>query len=452
MVLECVSTGANAMSQPVEFEDGKAIRNLYSKLSGDFPEEKRIYTSRLVCFLLIQQQLGGKSAQRIVSECVNFEMYKEFYGECSRKESGKKLSTNSSAYVQAKQSLPKERLFELYEKLFNQVQNSPERFQGRRVFVVDGTELKLQPEPRLREKFPPSSNSYGKTYFPLLRVSLIHDAFSALAYAPSWSAGRGEEGRGEVSLALEQISNLEKDSIIIGDRNFGIFSFCYEADKLGLKSIVRLTDLRANKILKEANLEDAAGFDIPIEWKISKADIKGNPQYTPELSYPGRIIRAWVKKEGEEQQLITFFTTLKEATAEQVVELYSLRWNIEHDIRDLKKTCHLDELSSLTVDSVEKELLAGILAYNLVRAVMLLAAKTNGLKARQISFKLAYGLLMTTAGGLLIFSKSAKEQDKYFAQLLQALATSPLPKRKPRKHKRECYKRSVTFPMRKPRI
>ena len=73
-----LAKGANAMKPKVDFENGQEIRNLYSKLSTDFPEEKRIYTSRLVCFLLIQQQLGGKSAQRIVSECVNFEMYKEF--------------------------------------------------------------------------------------------------------------------------------------------------------------------------------------------------------------------------------------------------------------------------------------------------------------------------------------------------------------------------------------
>ena len=440
------------MEKQSELVGTKSVKRLYRKLSADFPEEKRIYTSRLVCFLLIQQQLTGKSAQGIISECVNFDLYKEFSGDCSRKQSGKALSTNSSGYIQAKQSLPKERLFELYEKLFAQVQNTPQRFEGRRVFVVDGTELKLQPEPRLRQKFPPSSNSYGKTYFPLLRVSLIHDAFSALAYAPSWSAGRGEEGRGEVSLALEQISNLEKDSIIIGDRNFGIFSFCHESDKIGLKSIVRLTDVRANKLLKEAGLSDSAGFDLPIEWKISRADIKGNPHYTSDLSFSGRIIKAWVKKEGEQQQLVTLFTTLKEPTAEEIVNLYSLRWNIEHDIRDLKKTCSLDELSSLTVDSVEKELLAGVLAYNLVRAVMLLAANTHGLKARQISFKLAYDLLRTTVGGLLIFSKSAKEQDKYFSQLLLALARSPLPKRKPRKYKRESYKRSITFPMRKPRV
>ena len=263
-----------------ESESNSSVRKLYSKLSADFPEEKRIYTSRLVCFLLIQQQLSGKFAQGIVSECVNFDLYREFYGDCSRKQTGQKLSTNTSGYIQAKQSLSKKRLFELYESLFREIQGTPNRFKGRRVFVVDGTELKLQPEPKLRKKFPPSSNSYGKTYFPLLRVSLIHDAFSALAYAPSWSAGRGEEGRGEVSLALEQISNLEKNSIIIGDRNFGIFSFSYESNKIGLKSILRLTDPRANKIIKEASIEDSAGFDIPIEWEISKADIKGNPHYT----------------------------------------------------------------------------------------------------------------------------------------------------------------------------
>jgi len=62
------------MERLSEISRAKSVKRLYSKLSADFPGEKRIYTSRLVCFLLIQQQLTGKSAQGIISECVNFDL------------------------------------------------------------------------------------------------------------------------------------------------------------------------------------------------------------------------------------------------------------------------------------------------------------------------------------------------------------------------------------------
>ncbi len=48
---------------------------------------------------------------------------------------------------------------------------------------------------------------------------------------------------------------------------------------------------------------------------------------------------------------------------------YGQRWRIELDLRTLKSTLRLDQLTCATAAMVAKETDAGIAAYNLVRAV-----------------------------------------------------------------------------------
>jgi hypothetical protein len=75
-------------------------------------------------------------------------------------------------------------------------------------------------------------------------------------------------------------------------------------------------------------------------------------------------------------ELLYLFTTL-DLPAGEIFSLYKLRWNVETDLRSLKHTVGLHHLSSKSVDMVEKELLLAMAAYNLVRAVMCLAAQLS---------------------------------------------------------------------------
>lgn len=64
-----------------------------------------------------------------------------------------------------------------------------------------------------------------------------------------------------------------------------------------------------------------------------------------------------------------FFTTLV-LPAGQGLKLYSYRWNIETDLRSLKREVRLHMPEARSADMVEKELLLGVAACNLTRAAM----------------------------------------------------------------------------------
>jgi hypothetical protein len=93
-------------------------------------------------------------------------------------------------------------------------------------------------------------------------------------------------------------------------------------------------------------------------------------------------------------------TTLRDAAARPARELICLcqeRWEIEVDIRSIKSTMQMDILRCQTPAMVHKEIRAHLLAYNLLRTAMAVAASASGIEPRQVSFQGAKQLLTAFA-------------------------------------------------------
>ena len=93
-------------------------------------------------------------------------------------------------------------------------------------------------------------------------------------------------------------------------------------------------------------------------------------------------------------------TTLIDAEtfpAHEVAELYRRRWQAELNLRSLKCVLQMDHLRCKTPHRVRNELHMHLLAYNLVRRMMALAAAEAKIPPWQISFK---GTLQTLSNFL----------------------------------------------------
>ncbi|HKI19903.1 MAG TPA: transposase [Isosphaeraceae bacterium] len=71
----------------------------------------------------------------------------------------------------------------------------------------------------------------------------------------------------------------------------------------------------------------------------------------------------------------------------QLGDLYERRWDGEIDIRSIKSVMQMEFLRCKTPEMVHKEIWAHLLAYNLLRTAMAVAAEENGIEPRQVSFK-----------------------------------------------------------------
>ena len=102
-----------------------------------------------------------------------------------------------------------------------------------------------------------------------------------------------------------------------------------------------------------------------------------------------RELRYQVQRPGFRVKTITLVTTLLDAdlyTVEELSQLYFARWRIEVNFAHLKTTMGMDVLKCKSVDGVLKELIVFALVYNLVRAVMGVAAQRQGVDVERISF------------------------------------------------------------------
>ena len=85
--------------------------------------------------------------------------------------------------------------------------------------------------------------------------------------------------------------------------------------------------------------------------------------------------------------LVTTLTDAKTVTAQDIGALYGRRWQVEVDLRSIKAEMGMDILRTQSPSMVGKEIAVYLLAYNLVRALMVRAATGSGVEARALSFK-----------------------------------------------------------------
>jgi Transposase DDE domain len=147
--------------------------------------------------------------------------------------------------------------------------------------------------------------------------------------------------------------------------------------------------------------------------------------------------------------LLPLFTTFS-SSVEQVYGLYGRRWAVETDLRTLKSTLCLDQLTCWTPDMVAKEIDMGITAYNLVRALIGLASQHSGIPPRGYSFTKVRRILQIF-GPALANTPGQQAAARIFDQIMTFVQQSKLPRRKRKRpsYPREVWKRGATFPNRK---
>ncbi len=101
--------------------------------------------------------------------------------------------------------------------------------------------------------------------------------------------------------------------------------------------------------------------------------------------FPDDLTVREVKVDG--QILVITMLDHRQVSKRELSELYGRRWNVELDLRNIKSTLGMELLSCQTPQMNEKEMWVYLLAYNLIRLLMVLAALCADLHPREISFK-----------------------------------------------------------------
>lgn len=413
-----------------------------------------VYSPLVVLWLLVAQRLGGGvSMGDVVLELLQGLPASFWPRPCKRirdwREQGIAPSSNTGGYNHARQALPLSMVQKSCDHIFNQLvaEFSSSAPEGRRAFLLDGSSMRAAHTPELCAAYPPGSNRYGESHWPVIRLLVAHDLETGLAMRPEWGPMYGSEAISEQALLERAIDRLPAGSTVIGDANFGIFSVAHAATQREHPVLLRLTAKRAQHIAGE-DLRD--GIDREMVWKPSRHDRKSHPDLPEDARVKGRLlVREVQPNDGGEAFLLPFFTTLP-LPVEEIYELYGQRWMIETDLRTLKSTLCLDQLTSATPDMVAKEIDMGITAYNLVRALIGVAAQQSEVPPRRYSFSKVRRIL-EVFGPALANAPDQKTADRIMNQIMRCVQQSKLPRRKRKRpsYPREVWQRGGYFPSRK---
>ena len=411
-----------------------------------------MYSPLVTMWLMLAQRLhGGASLETAVLQLRS--LPDSFWPKpCKRlrlwREQGQALSSHTGAYNQARQALPQlmveQSCDRMFEQLVSQMDSTP---QARRAFVFDGSSMRTSHTPELCEAYPPGSNQHGEGHWPIVRVLVAHDVHTGLAMRPQWGPMHGPHAVSEQGLLEQAIDQLPSESTVMGDANFGVFSVAYTATQHQHPVLLRLTADRARRLAGEP-LRD--GIERTVVWQPSVADRKSHPDLPSDACVSGRLMVRQVQPDnGAAPFLLALFTT-SPSTQPEVFELYGQRWAIETDLRTLKSTLCLEQLTCLTPAMVAKEIEIAIAAYNLVRAMIAFASQQSGIPPRGYSFTKVRHIVETFAPELAR-APTPQAAKQIFDQMMICIQQAKLPRRK---RKRPPYPRAVwarrgDFPKRK---
>ena len=151
---------------------------------------------------------------------------------------------------------------------------------------------------------------------------------------------------------------------------------------------------------------------------------------------------------GFRTRQVTLVTTLLDPVQYPLFalsELYQRRWEMELTLRHLKTTLQMEHLSCKNPANIERELRMHLLVHNLVRRLMLEAARHHRQPLGRISFA---GSLAAARryGEALLQAQSKRQRRALFEDLLRVLAADTLPDRPGRREPRAVKRRPKPYP------
>jgi hypothetical protein len=337
-----------------------------------------------------------------------------------------------TAWCQARQRLPMEVIEKVHRQFIDQTREELDlgddvgdgqyRWRGHRLHVVDGSTDSMPDTPALRTHYGVPSPSREGLGFPTAHLMLLMDHRAGLLV----DCHDTHVDTHDASVVSKVHPHLKPGDVVLGDDAFGSYTHLALLLKANLHAIMpahhlRIVDFTPGREHVPAKKKGAGKNNAgKNDAGKNQGQHKGKPRsrqmkklgeqdqlveyFKPPVKpdwmsceqwteVPGSIIvreiRRTVKRHGFRPITLTIVTTLldpEKYPADELIELRLSRWMIEVNIRHLKTTLGMDVLKCKTVEGVRKERLVFLLVYNLIRRVMLQAARTQRVNVNRLSF------------------------------------------------------------------
>ena len=365
------------------------------------------------------------------------------------KNAGRRLPPDQdSPYCQARGSLPLERLQEIHDHLCTEAREGVadrDLWCGHHVVVVDGSSVTAPDTPANQKAFPQQSVQKPGCGFPILRlVALLSLATGMLT---AWATGPWSQH--EVGLLQALWDCLRPGEVLLADRGFCNWALLAQCLQRNLHAVfrvkgVRRADFRQGKRLSRH--ERLVQWRKP--WTPAKTVTDQEWALLPEV-LTLRLVRCQLHIPGFRTRRVILVTTLLDSAKyppEALSQLYFRRWAMELSLRNIKTILQMDQLSCKNPQNLEREIRMHFLVHNLVRRLMLEAARRHRVPLERVSFA---GSLAAARryGEALLQTRSQRQRQQLMEEMIATLATDLVPDRPGRREPRALKRRPKPYPL-----
>jgi len=419
-------------SNALSFFNQLTAPELFDALEDFLPDHReRLFPPTETLSMFMAQALKpDRSCQNIVNETAVMRV-KHGLSPCS---------TKTGAYCNARQRLPLKMVSGMATYTGQLIAAKvPDRWlwHGRRVLLADGTTVTLPDTPENQASYPQPSGQKPGLGFPIGRIVGI----TCLSSGASLNAAIGPckgKGSGEQALLRSLLDTLEIGDVLLGDAFYATYASFAELLSRGVDAVFeqhgarrRSTDFRRGKKLgSKDHLITLTKPKLRPQW-MTVAHYESLPDTLTvrELDVGGKV-------------LITTLLCPTAVPKSDLKSLYKRRWNVELDIRNIKTTLGMETLSCKTPHMGEKEMWVYLLAYNLIRLIMLQSALLADVLPRLLSFKHTLQLWLAWSGTANCANENERDDD-----LLSLVAQQSVGNRPGRIEPRAIKRRQKPYPL-----
>lgn len=354
-------------------------------------------------------------------------------------------SSGTSAYCQARQRLPADILPRLRCALAARADRVRELWRGLCVKVIDGTGVSLPDTRKNQHAYPQPGGQKPGCGFPLLKMVGVF----SLATGALLDYAKGNKHQHELGLLHRLLDTFKPGDLALADRGFSTYTLMALLGLRKVHSLFRLHHARPQDLRRGKRL---GKNDRLLVWR--KPDHWQKPRYMPktlwqllpkELSV--RMVRFTLEIPGYRTKSVTLITTLVDPQlypASELAQLYARRWRIELWFRDIKTSMRMETLRCLSPKMVHKEIEMFLIAYNLIRCLMVDAARVHDVPVDRLSFKGTVDSVRQFSAALAQ-ARSRKQKDKVIGRLLEIIAQDQVPERPGRREPRAVKRRPKPY-------
>lgn len=407
--------------------------------------------------LLAQADEGANSRERVYSVRRAFFgfLYQVLKPDCSCREIVRqvqalfalhdqgRIDEGTSAYCQARKRLPLDTLQRLRVAVAAAGQKTAALWHDLRPKVIDATTLGLPDTPKNQRAYPQSGSQKPGCGFPLLRLVGVF----SLATGVLLDYAKGNKHQHELRLLKGLLDQFKGDDLAVADRGFCSYVLLVLLLWRGVFSVFRLHQRRPADLRKGKRL---GKNDRLFTWLKPPEKPSWLPQSwwkkIPE-QLTVRVVRFKLARRGYRPESVTLVTTLLDAQkypAQDIAQLYARRWKIELWFRDMKTSMGMEVLRCKSPRMVHKELEMFLIAYNLIRCLIVQAAAINDADLDRMSFK---GTVDSVRQFSLAIAqaRSKKKQHQLIIELLEIIARDQVPERPNRIEPRAVKRRPKPY-------